>query len=394
MPVLGSGGRLIFKRPAPDPIIYASHELLDGASNQLLDTEEGYLSGDRVQGVGLPVYVDGWPIKPMGWAMYGGSRWYLGPNRSHCTNDTAEFYKGGGMDFPDGAFGDDAGFYAQAGDEIPGGGIIPEDPEDDYFIHVNALGYMSFYRTRCAALRGCIEDRVDLAPVGGPIVIGPYGTATYNNAVAECLPAWGDYSFSDFADESTGMSICQNAPDFEAPYAGEDDYENADIQQRSATKGYIWEVVCGVREWSLNMDAPSVDTTGVSEKFGEAVKSVVNGGGSLEFFIDRECHPEGKTNGIPILELLLMTNQGSQASAEFWILTGSDCDTPPNCAGRIDGSLFYEADVLITNTSINVRPTEMVVGAANFVTTGEVRLLQEPYRERGAASCGEGSLDY
>ena len=389
MPVLGSGGRLILKREAPDPILYSAQELLDPASNQILDIEDGYLSGDRVQGVGLPIYVDGWPIKPEGWAMYGGSRWYLGPNRSHCQTEEAAYYKGSGMDFPDGDFGDDAGFYAQAGDNIPGGGVIPQDPEDDYYIHVSGLDHVSFYATRCGALRGCADDRVDLAPVGGPIVIGPYGSATYNNAVAECLLAYGDYSQSDFSDEDTGLSVCRNAPDFEAPFAGSDDYANADIQDRAPSKGYIWEVVCGVREWSLNMDAPSVDTTGVSEKFGEAVKSVVNGGGSLEFFIDRECHPEGKTNGIPILELLMMTNKGSKASAEFWIMTGSDCDTPANCSGRIDGSLFYEADVLVTQTSINLRPTEMVVGVANFVTTGEIRLLQEPYRERGAASCGE-----
>ena len=29
--------------------------------------------------------------------------------------------------------------------------------------------------------------------------------------------------------------------------------------------------MCEIREWSLELDAPAVDTTGVGEKFGESV---------------------------------------------------------------------------------------------------------------------------
>ena len=389
MAVLGSGGRLVLKRKAPYPCIISSMDLLDPASNQLLDICEEYLSGDRVQGVGLPVYVDGVPIKPEGWAMYHGGHYYLGPNRWHCGSETSPYYKGDGMEYPNGQAGDDAGFYAQAGDEFGNTPeVVPQDPEAGYYIHVNGMGYASFYNTRCGALKGCEEDRVDLAPVGGPILIGPYGSATYNNAVAECLPAWGDNRTSDIADSDTGVSICLNAPTFERPTSGTEDYDNADVQERgTATKGYIWEVMCGVREWSLDLDAPAVDTTGVSEKFGESIKALVTGGGNIEFFIDRECHPEGVTNGIPVLELLLMTNQGAQASAEFWIMAGTDCSGTSDCSKRISGSLYYETDILITQTSINLRPTDIVAGVANFVTTGEIRLLQEPYRQTGQRSC-------
>ena len=49
------------------------------------------------------------------------------------------------------------------------------------------------------------------------------------------------------------------------------------------------QALCGIREYSLTLDAPSIDTTIVGEKFGEAVKSLVSGGGSFEFFIDRNC---------------------------------------------------------------------------------------------------------
>jgi hypothetical protein len=78
-----------------------------------------------------------------------------------------------------------------------------------------------------------------------------------------------------------------------------------------------------------------------------------------------------------LMQLLLMTEKGCKASAQFWMMTGtdpcgSDCD-------RIDGGLYYEADILVTDTAVNVRPTEIVAGTANFVTTGDIRLLTSPY---------------
>ena len=390
MPVLGMGGRLVLKRKAPDPIVLGSREVLDATSNQLLDISEGYESGDRVTVKGLPIYVKGVPIKPAGWAMYYGSRWYLGPDRWHVASADHRFYRVAAQEFPDGRGGDTGQFYANPGDKFDQHWVVPEDPEPGLYIHVSGLGYCSFYSNRCSALRGCREDRIDLAPVGLPILIGPYGSNSYNNAVAECMPAWGDYQFSDFFDPDTGISICQSAPLYEVPVldpmpmAG--DYEDADITRTSAGKGYLWEVVCGVREWALNLDAPSVDTTGVSEKWGDAVKSLVNGGGTIEFFIDRECYGEGVTNGLPLMELLSVTNKAATARAEFWMMSGSDC-SPIECADRIDGSLYYETDILITASSVNLRPTEAVVGVANFITTGEIKLLQEPYRQTGQLAC-------
>jgi hypothetical protein len=77
------------------------------------------------------------------------------------------------------------------------------------------------------------------------------------------------------------------------------------------------------------------------------------------------------------MQLLLMTEKGCQASAQFWIMSGTDvCNV--DCDGRIDGGLYYETEILITNTAVNLRPTEIVAGTASFVSTGEIRLLTSP----------------
>ena len=74
-----------------------------------------------------------------------------------------------------------------------------------------------------------------------------------------------------------------------------------------------------------------------------------------------------------MMQLLLMTEKGCQASAEFWIMSGNNsCNT--SCE-QIDGGLYYACDILITDTAVNLRPTEIVAGTANFVSTGEIKLL-------------------
>jgi hypothetical protein len=40
----------------------------------------------------------------------------------------------------------------------------------------------------------------------------------------------------------------------------------------------------------------------------------------------------------------------------------------------LPGDLFYETDILITNSAVNTRAGELIVGTANFVTTGPIQL--------------------
>ena len=79
-----------------------------------------------------------------------------------------------------------------------------------------------------------------------------------------------------------------------------------------------------------------------------------------------------------LMQLLLMTEQGCKASAQFYVLQRcGDCGTDP-CTGLIAGDLYYETDLLITQTAINMRPTELVVGTAQFVSTGPIKLKEAP----------------
>ena len=283
--------------------------------------------------------------------------------------------------YPDGQCGDAAQFYARIGD-TSGGDTIEGCSPGDYWIHIDQLGRLSFYDSRCKALAGCPSDRLDLIASSEDVVIAPYGRLDYQNAVWECYSALqGSYEYSDVRDPTTLISICADAPRYEIPEANpnteEFAYNNANVLPRGGQQqAPYYQCVADLREYSLDLLAPEVDCTAVAEKFGNAVKSLVSGGGSCEFFIDRKCFDDETTNGISLMQLLLMTERGCKASAQFYLMQRpGDCGADP-CSGLISGDFYYEADILVTQTAVNVRPTELVVGTANFVTTGEIALRE------------------
>ena len=375
MAVLGASGKLKLKREAPSACII-SDEALNPYEDIYASICDGYWTGDQITVDCLPVS-DGtnFPPRPDGYASYYGSKWFLGPNRDQITSNQDVFYKTASEDYPDGQFGDDAQFYCRVGDEDDGK-IIPPCTPGTYWIHIDALGQVSFYTERCKALAGCVDDRVNLESVAGPITIAPYGSIEYVNAVWQCIEALGPYSFSDGQDTITLISICKDPPLYQIPEAAADEYDNANLLPRGLNQGKpapFWEILCEIREWNLELEGPAVDTTAVAEKWGNAVKSLVTGGGSTEFFVDRVCRDVGQTDSLTLLKLLMLTEKGCKAEAQFWMVDrpgcGVDCDL-------IKGDLYYTADILITQTAVNLRPTEMVAGTANFVTTGEIRLVE------------------
>ena len=374
MAVLGNGGKLKLQREAPQACII-NDETLDADQGYYSSICEGYWSGDPISVDCLPTSNGSLPPRPDGYATYFGGKWFLGPNRDQITSTRDQFYKTNFESYPDGQFGDDAQFYARTGDVSNGEEIEPCTP-GDYWIHIDALGRISFYKDRCSALAGCDEGKISLEKVSGNITIAPYGSLEYVNAIWECTDALGEYKFSDGQDTITLVSICEDPPLYQKPEAGTDEYDNADLEPRGVNQGTpapYWEILCEIREWSLELDAPAVDTTSVAEKWGTAVKSLVTGGGSTEFFIDRVCREPGQADSLTLMKLLLMTEKGCKAKAQFYMIDrpgcGVDCDL-------IRGDLYYETDILVTQNAINVRPTEMIAGTAQFVTTGEIKLIE------------------
>jgi hypothetical protein len=362
MPVLGVGGRLRLKREAPDATVLPSSALASGY-NSIYIRNPGFWSGDFVtisstSGLPIDTSTDG-PDCPDGHAMYQGSDWYVGSNRSHIASEVDHFYDAANAD----------PFYMR---EEECGLTISQD----FYIYRDQLDRISFYTSRAAALSGEFTGRVPLYNVDfGALILAAAGGADYRNAITDCTIYVGEYLYSDVRDEVSLASICDLAPAYTSLAAGTTEYDNADLDPRyyldaSADDGALWLVQANLQSWSLNLSAPEVDTTAVGEKFGEAVKSIVNGGGTFDFFVDKD-ETETSCSGNRLLELLLLTQKGCKAKAEFWMIQKENARA---IYGLAKGDLYYTADILITSSAVNVRPEEVIAGSANFVTVGEIAL--------------------
>ena len=380
MPVLGTGGRVLFQRPRPASCEVALEDFYPSC-NKFVVNCPSWWNGDYVCVDQLPIYIDGVPVNPDGYASYQGSVWHLGPNRTQISSNDDLFYKDNTESYPDDQFGDDADFYAREGvGDVPTG-----NGNGCYWVHIDEFGYASFYGDRCSAIAGC-GDIIELAPTwfDGAITLFPSGTQDYENAFwncdFNCINYQDGYVASDVIDSVDHQSLCQSAPEYNHPSAGVEDYDNADVLPRPSRDWPHPQALCGIRDFSLTLDAPGIDTTAVGEKFGEAVKSLVSGGGSFEFFLDRQCLGESQEDASWMMMNLLMQTGGGcsvpvETEAWFYLMEGNGCNS---CFPPVGGALYYKANILITQTAVNVRPAEIVAGTAEFITTGPIKLLQGP----------------
>ena len=75
------------------------------------------------------------------------------------------------------------------------------------------------------------------------------------------------------------------------------------------------------------------------------------------------------------MRLVLLTEMGSKADAEFYLILNRQTD---RCSTSLPGDLYYSTTLLMTNVAVSVRPDDVVTGTARFVTTGEIKLVAGP----------------
>lgn len=326
MALLGQDGRLLLKREPPDPVAVPASASVKG-TNSITVINQGLWSGDEVNlyspfGIAVdPTFV------PDGVAMYADGTLDVGTNRDHIADDNDTFYANDADDF-----------YLQ-------GNLITCFRA---FIHRDKLDRISFYPDRRLALNGRPEQRL------------PWLNLDYRYVV---ISTKASFSPEEIVKEP-GLDPSLITELVELPQACTNTTPFVPVE------GLPWRAQCLLREWTLELDAPSVDTTCVGAKFGNAVKSLVSGGGSCNFMVERQYEEEGQDSEM-LLRLLLLTEKGAKAEAQFYMVKDRGAD---GCGDLLPGDLYYEADILITNIALNLRIDEAIVGTAQWVTTGEISL--------------------
>jgi hypothetical protein len=378
MAVLGTNGKIVLSRSAPSPVA-VNVTALNQDKNIISLTTTGFRSGDLVE----VASTNNWP----------NANLYSDPLIPSYANifdyqDYAEMV-GYGTAYPAGLLRPFRWLSTENNDVLTteNGDAFAVQSDADItpyrnrlYVHVDALNRLSFYRTRAAALEGA------------------------NDATRE------DIDQSDFALDPSGQ-----------------------IELRLVNE---WKLEACLQSWSLNLNASEIDTTGLGDQFFDGVKSLVQGGGTFDFFIEREerdtrntaivnrseyanayvffgveenitynnAAVSGSSAGTTaynnaavtpapaaftldatalatlgtsnVLRLLLNTNEQSEAEAEFWMIDGDAQDRTSYTGMLLPGDLYYKAQIMLTSSAVSVRATDVITGSANFVTVREVQLRE------------------
>lgn len=190
------------------------------------------------------------------------------------------------------------------------------------YVHVDVLNRLSFYRSRGAALAGI------------------------NNATRE------DIDRSDFA---TGTTTA--------------------LELRLVNE---WKLETCLQGWELSLNSNEIDTTGFGDKFFDGVKSLIQGGGSFDFLIEREANDTRNT---------AIISQSRYANARCFVdvdqnITYADADIVGTAGSIADYGPNYNDSSLnpgvaaYDNANITPRSEIIAWSAQAIATVGTSNLLR------------------
>jgi hypothetical protein len=321
MAVLGTFGKVVFNRSAPTPIA-VDITALNQDKNIISLTTTGFRSGDLVE----VASIDNWPnvdlADPPLIPTYANVYDYqdypelVGYSTAY-PSELLRPYRWLATEYND-------ALTTESGDVIA---VQPADEDatpyrNRLYVHVDVLNRLSFYRTRAAALAGANDVTRD------------------------------DIDQSDFTLDPT-----------------------APIELRLVNE---WKLEACLQGWELSLNSNEIDTTGLGDQFFDGVKSLIQGGGSFDFLVEREANDTRNT---------AIINQSQYANARCFVdvdqnITYSDADIVGTAGSIADyGPNYNDASLdpgvtAYDNADITPRNEIAVWSTPTLATFGTSNLLR------------------
>ena len=153
--------------------------------------------------------------------------------------------------------------------------------------------------------------------------------------------------------------------------------QQIEISTRSSQYNFLGQI----REYEITTERETIDITQLGNQFKKQYEAgLISGQGQINCFFEYRqslCGEMGCGVGTEyvtyLAQLCIRLVQGADFFGRFFIYT-------PNTAESLDisgaqQSIWYEAECIVTNCTVNVSPTQVVETTINFVTTGPIKLL-------------------
>jgi len=231
---------------------------------------------------------------------------------------------------------------------VYGGGSL------DAYLYRDPLDRLYLHSTPEGALNNTASSRLSLSGLtAGPLVICARANVGQLTALRPLL--------------STTVS-------YETPIRA---YPSVATAYSAVATAQSWVIPADLNKWSLNISSPTVETGAVGESHSSSEKVIVSGSGSIDFLV-RSYTEDSSLSSADLLRLVMMVSKGAKAEAKFIMKRSSDLQP---CSGDtrtyFNGGLYYNASILLTESSLAVSPDELLRGSANFMINSPVRLCTE-----------------
>lgn len=134
------------------------------------------------------------------------------------------------------------------------------------------------------------------------------------------------------------------------------------------------KVLAQVNSFEINTERETVDTTVLSDEFRTRVNTLISGSGRISAFWE---YTGDTAKELPhyLYELTHRTKVGSNFAGQFYIKKGGY--NPSGVAERSNDEVYWEVEGIITSAALQFAPDNTVQITADFITTGEIKLIMD-----------------
>lgn len=346
MAIDGTIGTLTLSRSWP-PAVVLTDAVIDAPASvvRLRLDEPAFLNGDQVlltAPLGLPFDVlgTGYANCPDGHSFWGDAA-SSGPATLHRVGADPPFWG------PD----DNATFW-----EHPG--TVGLSQQTTVYIHQDALERATFYSLEVGAVNGGDLSRLPLRLVGFDRLI--LSVASDRAGYAEAL-----------------LTLALTIPRPEEPQVGLEDIVPAlppVIQEAGADADERgWKRQADLFRYDLEDDVGKLEQGAIGEAFGSVIAGQATAAGSFAGEVSNTYTP-GVSSSAAMLRLQQLSRHGGTATVRLLVADGPRGHSNGHAFIR-EECLFYELDIILTNTRLSVQAGDTMKITGQFAAIGDLRFV-------------------
>jgi hypothetical protein len=227
------------------------------------------------------------------------------------------------------------------------------------FVWRDTLDRITLHTTAAGAQDNTVGTRVSLSGLSGATILCVTGAAGATTVLTSLYGSLGTVT------QETSLQA------YITPYANYTAANNSTA---------LWGFQGLLQKYNLKLGGEFIETGSVGERFGDPIKAAITGSGTFDYLVNFVENSNSAHDIDIVLRMALMIENQAKGKARFYLKQRTAPRTVTVSGNQIvflPGAVYYSADIVLLETSMDCSADDFIKGSANFATAGRVRLLRE-----------------